>query len=92
MDEERVPGKSDGPPREEIAVSVKYAFISSEEGNIPISSMCRLAKMSRSGYYEWVNRARFTEQQYNQKRLNSALGYQTPNEVGAASQARNLAA
>ena len=37
-------------------MSVKYAFISSEEGNYPIVSMCRWAKVSRSGYYEWACR------------------------------------
>lgn len=38
-------------------MSVKYAFIASEEGNYPVSSMCRWAKVSRSGYYEWAGRA-----------------------------------
>ena len=37
-------------------MSVKYAFISSEEGNYPISKMCTWARVSRSGYYEWVHR------------------------------------
>lgn len=38
-------------------MSVKYAFIASEEGNYPISSMCRWARVSRSGFYEWAGRA-----------------------------------
>lgn len=37
-------------------MSVKYAFIRSEEGNYPIASMCRWAKVSRSGYYDWAAR------------------------------------
>jgi transposase InsO family protein len=37
-------------------VSVKYAFIESEEGNYPIMSMCRWTKVSRSGYYHWKTR------------------------------------
>jgi hypothetical protein len=38
-------------------VSVKYAFIAGEEGNYPIYQMCRWAKVSRSGFYEWCGRA-----------------------------------
>lgn len=37
-------------------MNVKYAFISSEEGNYPISKMCLWAKVSRSGYYDWAGR------------------------------------
>jgi transposase InsO family protein len=37
-------------------VTAKYAFIESEEGCYPISSMCRWAKVSRSGYYDWRGR------------------------------------
>jgi putative transposase len=35
---------------------VKYAFICGEEGNYPVHKMCRWAKVSRSGYYEWRGR------------------------------------
>lgn len=35
---------------------VKYAFICGEEGNYTIENMCRWAKVSRSGYYEWRGR------------------------------------
>ena len=35
---------------------MKYAFIRSEEGNFPIRSMCRWARVSRAGYYEWRDR------------------------------------
>lgn len=37
-------------------MNAKYAFIQREEGNYPIRSMCRWAKVSRSGYYEWCDR------------------------------------
>lgn len=37
-------------------MSVKYAFIASEEGNYPIVKMCGWARVSGSGYYEWVGR------------------------------------
>lgn len=35
---------------------MKYAFICGEEGNYPVAKMCRWAKVSRSGYYEWHGR------------------------------------
>lgn len=38
-------------------MSEKYAFIEGEEGNYPIMKMCVWAKVSRSGYYEWRDRA-----------------------------------
>jgi putative transposase len=37
-------------------VSAKYAFIRSEEGNYPVASMCRWARVSRSGYHDWRRR------------------------------------
>ncbi|WP_433560407.1 IS3 family transposase [Nocardia sp. CA-151230] len=37
-------------------MSVKYAFIASEEGNYSVVDMCRWAKVSRSGYYDWYRR------------------------------------
>mgnify|MGYP003376484871 FL=1 len=37
-------------------MTAKYAFINSEEGNYSIRSMCRWARVSRAGYYEWLNR------------------------------------
>lgn len=37
-------------------MSVKYAFIRSEEGNYPVRSMCTWARVSRAGYYQWRQR------------------------------------
>lgn len=37
-------------------MNVKYAFICGEEGSYPVEKMCRWAKVSRSGYYEWRGR------------------------------------
>lgn len=37
-------------------MTVKYAFIESEEGNYPIVRMCQWSKVSRSGYYDWKHR------------------------------------
>ena len=39
-----------------VRVSVKYRCINREEGNYPVRSMCRWAKVSKSGYYAWRNR------------------------------------
>jgi len=43
-------------------VSVKFAFICGEEGQYPIDKMCRWAKVSRSGYYEWRGRSPSTSE------------------------------
>ena len=37
-------------------MSAKYRCIHREEGNYPVRSMCRWAKVSKSGYYAWRNR------------------------------------
>ncbi|QNP56005.1 IS3 family transposase [Tessaracoccus defluvii] len=37
-------------------MSAKYAFINSEEGNYSVRNMCRWARVSRAGYYEWRER------------------------------------
>lgn len=37
-------------------MTAKYAFIETEEGNYPVTSMCRWARVSRSGYYDWRDR------------------------------------
>jgi len=38
-------------------VSSKYEFIDGEKANYPISSMCRWANVSKSGFYEWRKRS-----------------------------------
>lgn len=37
-------------------MSIKYGFIRGEEGSYTVENMCRWAKVSRSGYYEWRDR------------------------------------
>lgn len=37
-------------------MTAKYAFICGEEGNYTVENMCRWARVSRSGYYEWRGR------------------------------------
>ena len=37
-------------------MSSKYEFIDGEKANFPIISMCRWADVSRSGFYEWLER------------------------------------
>lgn len=37
-------------------MSDKYTFIRGEEGNYSVRNMCRWAKVSRAGYYEWRDR------------------------------------
>lgn len=38
-------------------MNAKYAFIHGEEGNYPVRKMCTWARVSRSGYYAWRDRA-----------------------------------
>ncbi len=38
-------------------MTAKYAFIRGEEGNYSVRSMCTWSDVSRSGYYEWKDRA-----------------------------------
>ena len=47
-------------------MSEKYAYINSEEGNYPVSSMCQWADLSRSGYYAWLNRGQSKAQQHRE--------------------------
>src|SRR5690606_7642523 len=50
-DRERDFKKSDGLLRE--AAPVRYAFIEQHRGELPVGTMCRVLKVSRSGYYDW---------------------------------------
>lgn len=56
-------------------MSAKYAFIAGEEGNYRVYLMCRWAKVSRSGYYEWRDRGPSAASQRHAKlgRLITAL-------------------
>jgi putative transposase len=36
---------------------VKYAWIHEQHAEFPVSSLCRVLAVSRSGYYEWLGRA-----------------------------------
>ncbi|WP_341268598.1 IS3 family transposase [Gordonia malaquae] len=45
--------KAGGLLRAGTAVVAKYRLIRSEEGNFPITMMCRLLQIERSGYYAW---------------------------------------
>lgn len=38
-------------------MNVRYAFIHGEEGDYPVRLMCTWARVSRSGYYDWRDRA-----------------------------------
>jgi hypothetical protein len=35
---------------------VRFAFIATEKANYPVALMCRVLKVSRSGYYAWCGR------------------------------------
>ena len=47
-------------------MNAKYAFIAGEEGNYPVIKMCTWARVSRSGYYEWRDRAPSATEQWRQ--------------------------
>ncbi len=38
-------------------MSERYAFIAAEKANFDVSMMCRLSRVSRSGFYEWTGRS-----------------------------------
>ena len=38
-----------------------YRFIDAEKANYPVSILCKVLQVSRSGYYEWKDRPPSTE-------------------------------
>ena len=47
---------------------MKYAFIEAHQAEFPISLMCRVLKIARSGYYKWL-----TQPASERERVNAAL-------------------
>src|SRR5262245_45832679 len=50
----RDPGGSDGLLREPKAM--RFAFIDGKKAKFPVSDLCRVLKVRRSGYYAWLGR------------------------------------
>ena len=44
---------------------MKYAFIHVEKANFPVSVLCSVLKVSRSGFYAWLGRPKSLRQQQN---------------------------
>ena len=59
-------------------MTAKYAFINDHRKCWKIGMMCRVLKVSKSGYYDWIE---YIEMFYNSKRAHQSLDYRTPNEV-----------
>ena len=70
-------------------MTAKYAFINSEEGNYSIRSMCRWARVSRAGYYEWLNRPVSVTQRWRDLLIAECVALQTLRDLQIpAAQAR----
>lgn len=48
---------------------MSYAFIAAHTGQYPVSRMCRVLQVSRSGYYDWRDRPPRARQQANERLL-----------------------
>lgn len=48
---------------------MKYAFIAFHEKKFPLKQMCRILKVSRSGYYDWKNRSMSQREKANEELL-----------------------
>ena len=46
---------------------MKYAFIAFHEKKFPLKQMCRVLKVSRSGYYDWKNRSMSQREKANEE-------------------------
>ena len=70
-------GVNDDGYREVLAVpyltEVKYAFIQVHQAEFPISLMCRVLKIARSGYYKWLS-----QPPSERERVNAALTETAP--------------
>lgn len=57
---------------------MRYAFISAHEGEFSVKRMCRVLKVTRSGYYAWRHRPESQREQANQALLEQIrAAYQT---------------
>ena len=48
---------------------MRYAFVAAHTGEFSVKRMCRLLKVSRSGYYAWKQRPISQQEQINQALL-----------------------
>ena len=46
---------------------MRYAFISAEKANYPLTLLCRVMKVASSGYYAWLAAGKTDRQQENEK-------------------------
>ncbi len=61
---------------------MRYAFISTHEGEFSVKRMCRVLKVARSGYYAWRHRAPSQREQVNQALLEKIrIAHQTSRQT-----------